>query len=688
VRDRVAGIPAWGWLGALVLISFAVRALLARGMGGPFIMVDELIYSELAKSFAADLSFSIRGVGASGYGVVYPILIAPAYALFDAVPAAYSALKTIDSLVMSLAAVPAYLLARRVVGVAYALAAAALALCVPSMAYTGTVMTENAFYPIFLLVVLVLVLVLERPTVLRQLVFVLAFALALLTRSQAIAFVPAALTAPFLLALFSRAGLRATLRPFALLYAIFVGGGALVVALQAARGRSLSGLLGAYADVGEKGYDVMEVLRYVAYHLAELDLYVGVIPFAAAIVLVARVRRADPALQAFLAGAVAVFAWFTLVVAAFASEFASRIQERNLFVVVPLFLVALMAWLERGAPRPPVLAWCAAAASAVLVLAIPFERFVTTSAQSDTLMLLPWWSVQDRTGIEWIAELVFLVALVFAAAFLVVPARIAWLLPLVVLAYWAVTFKPIWFGAHGLKQASAGAVFQGIRGVPRDWIDDSVPPGETVAVLWTGRSDRFTVNQNEFFNRRVGQVYYTEAPTPGGVGEVGVAVDPVNGAVRLPDGSPVRDRYVLTDGSIEPDGHPVVRDPLLGMTVWKLDGPLVSTTSVTGLYPNDTWSGPEVTWTRRRCRGGTLTVSLTGDATLFPQGQVVRAAAGRRVRVVPNEQSFLEVPVESQAGVCTMSFTVSPTGVPSEEIPGSDDDRDLGTHFNSFVFAP
>ena len=37
------------------------------------------------------------------------------------------------------------------------------------MVYTGTLMTENAFYPIFLTAALALVLMLERPTWQRQL---------------------------------------------------------------------------------------------------------------------------------------------------------------------------------------------------------------------------------------------------------------------------------------------------------------------------------------------------------------------------------------------------------------------------------------------------------------------------------------------------------------------------------------
>ena len=85
-------------------------------------------------------------------------------------PRAYAAAKDINAVVMSLAAVPAYLLARRLVAPFPALVAAALALLIPSVLYTGMLMTENAFYPLFLLTALVLVLTLERPTPLRQLI--------------------------------------------------------------------------------------------------------------------------------------------------------------------------------------------------------------------------------------------------------------------------------------------------------------------------------------------------------------------------------------------------------------------------------------------------------------------------------------------------------------------------------------
>ena len=44
-------------------------------------------------------------------------------------------------------------------------------------------------------------------------------------------------------------------------------------------------------------------------------------------------------------------------------------------------------------------------------------------------MLLPWWSVQDHVGLEWVAELAFVLAAALAALFVLLPRRYALALP-------------------------------------------------------------------------------------------------------------------------------------------------------------------------------------------------------------------------------------------------------------------
>jgi dolichyl-phosphate-mannose-protein mannosyltransferase len=696
VRSRLAAVPVWVWLEAIVFGSAVVRLLLAGGIVAPFIMVDELIWAEIARGLAHSGEPLLRDQPDPGYSLVYPLLISPVYALFESLPDAYAAVKAVNAALMSLAAVPAYFLSRRVVGKGLSLVAALLTVAIPSMAFTGTVMTENAFYPLFIAVTLVLVLVLEQPTAFRVALLVALVGLAFATRVQALAVVPAVLLAPLVLAMFDRRGLRATIDRYRILYGVVAALAVLVVVGQLAGGRSPEDLLGAYSTVGDESYEVGEVLRYLVWHVAEFALYLLVIPVAATIVLVGRARSLDRPLQTFLAALVALTVCVVPVVAAFASEFSGgRIEERNLFYLAPIFVIALLAWIERGAPRPRILAPTAAAASGLLVLLIPFDRFLTTSAITDTLMLLPFWSLQDRIGSGWITPAAFALATALAAAFLFLPRRYAIALPLVVLGLWVVAFKPIWWGKHGFERFSRGSLFQGIRTADRDWIDGALPDGSVAAFLWTGRTDRLTVNENEFFNRDVGPVYYIGSPTPGGLPETRVTIDRETGAVTLPDGSPVEDEYVISDSSFEPDGVAIASDRGWGITLWRADPPLVSALRIDGLYSNDTWSGETVKYVRRRCRPGRLVVGLSSDASLFLKPQTVVARTRGKIvstlRLPPGARRTMRVRVapDHKDGECGVDFTVTPTAVPSEVTAGANpDDRELGAHFNRFVYTP
>lgn len=692
MRSRIGGVPPWVWLGTIVLASFGLRAWLARGMLAPFVMVDELIYGELARSLAATGGFEVRDVPASGYSVLYPVLIAPAYALFDSIPDAYGAVKTINSLAMSLAAVPAYLVARRVLPVGLSLFAAVFAVAVPSLVYTATVMTENLFYPLFLFCAWALLLVLERPTWWRSVFFLTLTAAAFMTRVQSVAIAAAALTAPLVLVLFERRGLRG-LRPYVPLYALSAAAVVAAVVLQALRGQSMRELLGAYSVVGDRSYDIGTVLRFWLWHLEELTLYLGIVPMAALIVLVGLARGLPRPTQAFLAVTVSLLGWLSLVVAAFASQFANRIQERNLFAAGALVLIALLVWVHRGAPRPHALAIPAVVLAVALPLAFPYTRFIETGAISDTLALLPLWTLYGDLLFDSIRWTVAVPAVAVALLFLLVPRRYAVLVPAAVLVYFAVIAKPIWSGERGFKQAGAGALFQGSPAQSRGWIDRLVPEGDEVTAVWTGVADRFTVNTNEFFNRRLGSVYYVGGPTPGGLPETEVRIDPETGLVTTVEGERLPGGLYLLEGIFDPGpGEVLARDRIRGTTLWRIPGPLQQTVSIEGVYP-DEWSGPEVTYTKRRCPGGAVAVALSGDATLFPDPQRVTARAGTRtvtgVVPPPPGRAVLRIPVSPDAsGTCVVRYTVEPTAVPAEELPGNTDERELGTHFTAFVFEP
>ena len=693
MTERLARVPAWAWLAAIVALSWLLRLWLVRGMAAPFIFVDEAIYTELARSLADTGGFAVRETAVSGYSLLYPALLVPVYAAFDSLVDAYAAAKATNAVVMSLAAIPAYLLARRVAAERLALLGAAIAVALPSMAYTGTMTTESLFYPVALGFAVVLVGYLERPGWAWLAALVVALAIAFATRSQSLAFVPAIATAPLLLALLRSRW--SALRPFVPMYALGAAAALGLVVLQAVRGRSLADLLGAYSIVGEGGYDVGQVLRFWLWHVEELDLYVGVVPFAALLVALFVGRGLPERLQEHVAATAALVVFSTLAVGAFASRFASdRIQDRYLFFLAPLLVVVVLAWVEHGAPRPRVPTAAAAGIALALVLVFPYVRFIGEPAKSDTLALIPLWTINEHlvAGRYWTTVAVAGVALL--ALYLLVPARYAVAVPIVLLVLFAVLSRPVWSGPHGFVAAGLGALRQGNPGLARDWIDRAVPAGEEVAVLWTGRADRFTVNMNEFFNRRVGHVYYTDQPTPGGIGEIPVTRR-ADGVFVDPDGRVIEVPFALLDGSVIPDGRVVDRNETVGTALWRLTGPLSSRAVITGLYP-DTWSGPHVRWRLLRCEGGTLTVTVHGDPSLVNRPQRLRATSrsdaggvDALVAVPPTgERVSLPIRVAPVDGRCTVDYTVTPTANPSEVIPGSTDDRELGLHFDAFLWEP
>ena len=678
MRRRVAATPGWAWLTAILLLAFAVRFAFARHMVGPWIMIDEIVYSELAKSFASTGHFAVREAPTTGYGFVYPILISPAYALFHSIPTVYTGIKVVNSLLMSVAAVPAYLIARRVVSKWGALVVAVLTVAVPSGFYAGTIMTENAFYPIFLFVVLSLLAALDRPSLVRVLLFLGALLVAYETRAQAVAVLPAALTVPLILAAFSR-------RPRDLLthrYLYLVVAGAALVAVpgELVRGKSIRSLLGAYAAATHSSYHVSDVAHWLLWHLAELDLYVGVIPVVALLVLCAIGRRLEPAERTVVAATVAVVVWLAVEVAAFASQpSVLRIEERNLFYVAPLLYVCLVLWIERGLPRPRYVTSAAAVVAIVLAAAIPYERFIDTSATSDTFGVLMLWSVAlwFRIHAEDVRWVVGAAALVFVALAVLTPRRFGFALAVVPLAISLLAVQPV---DSRTQRASIGAVFQGITRPDRDWITAIVGSGDPkrVAVVWTGQTDRLTVNENEFFNRDVGAVYTTNGAVPGGLAQTPIVLDRRTGAFRA-DGKDVTVRDVLADTTIPFAGAQIGADAKKGLVLLRVNGTLHVRYLTSGIYP-DSWSRRIATYRRIDCDGGILSVTLGSDKRLYRTPQHVTARQNGRVvasvSVPPSADVIMRVPLR---GTCTVQFTVARTRVPK-----SNDTRHLGVRFVAF----
>ena len=682
---RLRAVPAWAWLVGLVVASTLIRYALARRVAAPWIMIDELIYSELAKSFASGGHFMIRDHASNIYEFVYPILISPAWAIFNAVPDTYAAAKAINSLVMSLAAVPAYFLARRVLGTWLSLAAAALTVAVPSMVYTATLMTENAFYPMFLTVALVFVMWLDRPTLVHSTLLVGAL--------------PGRLPD-------SNAGHRVPTRhPHRAVPPFRTRGTPPLPADVPARrrrgarrgrrsGRSRKVAVRRVRRV--RGRRARRTTRLVTSRAGSSttcrsSTFRSESCRSLRCSILALGSRSLPRPQrVFVAASVALSFWLVLEVAIFASEQSFRVEERNMFYLAPLFLIGLLVWIDRGMPRKGVAATAAIAVAAALPGAVPYSSFVGLNAISDTIALIPLGSlVEAGLGLDDVGLVVVFSCAVAALLFLFVPRRYGLVLPLLVLAYFATQQQAI-DAKH--RQQSELSLFGGITAKHRDWIDRKVGSDAKVAAIWTGNTDKFTIWENEIFNRSVGTIYRTGASLPGDLDETAVTIDRGTGFLLGPDRSPIRSRYVLTDGSLALQGEPIAEDVKKGMILYRLNGAARQISRVEGLWPQDTWSKRTVTYTRLACTGGSLAVELQSDSeSLRGPNRVVARTGGAVVGAVsvPREGTArLRVPLRPVAGRCIVAFRVSHLAVPAIVASDSTDTRPLGTHFNSFRFSP
>ena len=518
-------------LAAVVLGATGFDSLLALPIRAPRIFGDELIYWELSRGFAWTGHLTVRGGSAPRYGPVYPALLALAQRIGGDQTAAFAVAQVLNAVLFSLAAVPIYAIASRVLTPRPALLAALLAVVLPSCVYTSTMMTENAFYPLFSVSVWLMLRALERPSAGRQILVAASVAATFLVRAQAVVLLPAYLVATVLTAVLTRdraersapAAAAAAVRQHVPTI-VLVGVGAVVAA--GVRGRTT---LGPY-HVLVASYSPRVLAHWVLANLADLDLYLGVIPLAVFGVLLVQALAQDVRLSLELRRLVLLVAcvgtaMLATVAVLGASQYGlGRVHERNLFDLVPLVFVCFVAWLAAGQPRPRRTTAAAALAVVLLPLALPASA-VKTSGEDG--IALEWWDDMAHRARDAIAGMV-LVAAVAALVFLV--SRRPRIMVGVCLAALSATLV----GAEVRAVADA----HGYRSEWRDrgWIDRAVGPDARVVELWTRSStaafypevQRFWAD--EFFNRSVRDV-----ASAGGV---------------LPDGLPVRDLAVRSDGCL------------------------------------------------------------------------------------------------------------------------------------------
>lgn len=609
-------------------IALLVRMLLTRSIPAPWIMGDELDYSELARSFAADGVMRLREQPATVH-TLYPVLVSPAW-LASSIGTAYGLAKLLNVLLMTLAAIPFFLLARRLVRPVLALVATLLVLLLPAVLYANMIMTESAFLPAFLLWTLLVARALERPTPLRQALAVVSIGLPVAIRAQGVFLVPILVTAVLLKALVdAREDGRLTigsvvkgLRAYVVTFAVLGGAALAYIVLKAAQGSGLSSGLGAYSVTAQNNYSLREVARWSVLHLAELVFAVGVIPAFALIVLAGIAWAAPKATRsperAFLALTVATVFWMVLLVGAFASRFSLRIEERNMFYAEPLLLLALVVWLDKGLPRPPRLTAAAVVVPAALLISLPFDSLFNLSLLADTPGLIPLMrvAVHLNQGIDGMRVLLAIGVLAVGLFFLLVPKRWGVVLAPIGLAVFfvfsSVTVLKAWAG-----QANATHASQGTSDL--SWIDRTIGSNADAAFVLTPdfQADPHPLWQSEFWNRSVRRVFLLDTVDPTGYPAVTTTLDP-SGRLATAPGTR-QPRYVVTAPGVNVEGKLVASTSR--MALYRVAAPLRLADRSTGLTA-DGWTGADATYTRYQPGAKLVFVSLSRPALPAPPGTV------------------------------------------------------------------
>jgi uncharacterized protein (DUF697 family) len=394
----------------------------------------------------------------------------------------------------------------------------------------------------------------------------------------------------------------------------------------------------------------------------------------------------------YAAASTSLSVWLVLEVGLFASRYSQRIEERNLFYLMPLLVIALLAWIERGQPLPPRASVAAAGVAAALPGAIPFAHLFNITAQSDTIGLQPWWFLGNTwTGRHGVGVVAVVLALALGACFLWLPRRYAGVLPALVAVGFLLTWLPVELWTHSFPRLASSAYAQGSGKQDKSWIDDAVGRNAKVGVVYAG-GNTLAVLENEFWNRSVDRVYGLGARLPGDMPETQTSIDPGTGVL-----GGVTERYVLAPTSVQLVGKRIAADPAKQLVLYRVAQPARVTTRVAGLYPTtpgvEAWSRAHVSWVRTQCTGGTLAVKVSSDANLFKGTVSTIAISGTTTaRTLTISPTTVDRPITLRLtpanGVCRVDFAVSPTRAPVKYEHGATDTRRLGLHFTPFTYTP
>jgi hypothetical protein len=689
----------------VVLVGATVRFAIASRIASPQLLCDEFIYGDVAKNVALHGRLELRDQPWGG-SLLYPAAIAPSW-FADSMATTFAAVKAVNVALMTLAVVPLYLWARRLVSPAWSLLPVVLYLLIPGFMFTGMLMSENAFVLTYVLACFAIALALETPTIPRQLLALAAIGLACAARIQGLVLLAVLVTAIVAVAVLETRSrrdsswlrtLEGNLTPF------WFSGAALAAACVAYAGYTalksipLTSGLGAYKAVGLSAYSLGDVSHWTLLHLADLGIATAVVPVSALIVLLIRAfgglaeTRAE---RAFLAVTFAAVTWTTVQVGFFASSFAYWIVERYLFYVTPLLFLALAVWLDRGLPRPRVATAAAVIVPFGLLLKVPMEILISHTGAYNTLQLASLYEVFVRGGVDAVRVVLLGGAALAVLLFALAPRRLTAIVAPAIVA--------------GVLGAGSYFVFKNIEpqatalgnaaGPDPSWIEHAIGRGSEAAFLYRPGANAEVWQSSEtmlltqFWNPNVQTVYNLGTPELCQLPENSATIQRTTGRIS---GTWNRafPRYVVASRDLLPVGKRLATGgtPNSPLALYEVDPPLRIAASVEGVYGDD-WMGSDAAYNRFATgeEGGYIGIRVSFRAkelgvpgkvqirvgSLAEEGGVLRIGSLTTVRrrTIPSfRQHFFAL--RTPSGRFRVEVNVEPTFSPSEF--GQADTRQLG----------
>jgi len=544
----------------------------------PWLFTDELQWAGLSRGVAHHGHPQLR-LHDQGFNSLYPYFLAPSW-WFGSTSSAYAVAKYLNAAVMTASLFPGFALARLFVPRWAALACGVATAAIPSLVYTGMLIPEPLAYFWSTLTLWLIARALTLPTRRAAVFAAAAVILAPVVRQQLQVLILAALLAAAITAATGGRG-RALIRSWSRGERV----GAAVLCVGAVIW--LGALTTHHSYVWEIGtYFHHRMFTYGLWALGAFVIGAGVLPAFASLawLLGARFRLPDErALGATLIASVVSFGLYTAVKASYIStNFAVRVEERNLIYISPIVFAVTARWLITGRARI-VPAAVAAAAVAYLLDTTPYHNTEHFYSDAPGLSVLQWLNRKPFYFTTGDARNLLFGILIGIVVFALVRDRlrragvvIAGLLAVGVLA-WNVTGEIA--AANSSNDFSKS--FRGVLPTPPDWIDRATGRARTLFIgeALAGSNAFWSL---EFWNQSIGDVWSVDASAPGpgptvtpnyadlsgrldpqlpldwvvaspGVDPVGRLAEPPVGGLRLLHVTrPVR--IAAAEGGITPDG--------------------------------------------------------------------------------------------------------------------------------------